>query len=375
MSYTRKTVDIFISNELKSLLNMIKDDSVVASMLLKSRHNKEDIVDSYVNYISISKQDSTKISYVSKDRLSTIDESEYWTSPRRYQSKPGAFVSKIFKNISNKDVEIFSNLFKTMSLKPIFNFSIIKGDDVKKYYHWESYSKDRGTLGVSCMKHDRSQKLLDIYSDTDEVSLLVMLDVNGKLMGRALLWDISPNKIMDRIYTVDDDILRYHFKNWATENNYWYKSEQNWYNTIQFEQIGKEKVELKLEVKLKGFKYYPYMDTFKFIDFETNRIFNYIPDNLSIRTLVSCDGSYYSGDYLVFDSVDRVFRLRGECVYIRSLDIFTIEDNVRFSRTNDDYILREESVYCYELDDYIFKDNSKNTNLDNNEEKFNELAF
>lgn len=364
MPYQRKTVDLFVSEELKSLLSSIKDDSVVAKMLLKSRQSKSDIVDSFVNYISISTQDRGKISYVSQDRMSIIDESEYWTSPKRYQAKPGAFVSKIFKNIPAKEVENFSTLFKSVSLKPKFTFSVVKGDDIKKYYHWESYAKDRGTLGVSCMKHDNCQKLLNIYSDSEQVSMLVMLDDENKLMGRALLWNLSPNKIMDRIYTIDDESLRFHFKKWATDNNYWYKSEQNWYNTLQFEQLGKEKVELEIEAKMDKFRYYPYMDTFKFVDIETNSVFNYIPkDSDNIRTLVACDGSKYDRDYLRFDSIDRIFRYRGETVYIPYLGIYTHENNTRWSRLNDHYILLDDCKYSDDLDDYIFIDETKNKEI------------
>lgn len=375
MPYQRKTVDLFVSEELKSLLSSIKDDSVVAKMLLKSRQNKSDVVDSFVNYISISTQDRGKISYLTQDRISSVDESEYWSSSRRYQAKPGAFISKIFKNITPKEVENFSNLFRSMSLKAKFTFSVVKGDDIKKYYHWESYSKDKGTLGVSCMKHDNCQKLLNIYSDSDQVSMLVMLDDENKLMGRALLWDLSPNKIMDRIYTIDDESLRFHFKKWATDNNYWYKSEQNWYNTLQFEQLGKEKVELEIEAKMDKFRYYPYMDTFKFVDIETNSVFNYIPkESDNIRTLVACDGSKYDGDYLRFDSINRIFRYRGETVYIPYLDIYTHENNTRWSRLNDHYILLDDCKYSDDLDDYIFIDESKNKEISKKKKKKKSLT-
>lgn len=360
MPYERKTVDIFISDEIKSLLYSIKEDSIVAKMLLRSRQRIEDLVEDYVNYISISSQDRSKISYVTKDRLGVILESDYWTSPRRYQTKPGAFVSKLFKNIPAKEIENFSNLFKAVSLKPKFTFSVVSGNEIKKYYHWDSYSKDRGSLGVSCMKHDRCQDLLDIYSKSDKVTMLVMLDDFGKLMGRSLLWNIEPNKIMDRIYTIDDESLRFHFKKWATDNNFWYKSEQNWYNTLQFEQLGKQKTELEIKVELNEFDLYPYMDTFKFIDTKTGNIFNYIPKDIKIKTLVSCDGSKYDGNYLRFDSIDRVFRYSGECCYVQYLDIYTHASNVRWSRLNGQYILQNECEYIDELDDYVFIDKTKN---------------
>ena len=64
MPYERKTVDIHISDDLKNVLSVIESESLVAALLLKRRNNREDLADSYVNYISISKQDRTKLSYL-----------------------------------------------------------------------------------------------------------------------------------------------------------------------------------------------------------------------------------------------------------------------------------------------------------------------
>ena len=99
---------------------------------------------------------------------------------------------------------------------------------------------------------------------------------DNRLIGRALLWDFDSYKIMDRIYTICDEDLSFYFKQWATKNGYLYKSEQNWFNTIFFEQIGTGKKEFKLEVKLPNIKqhYYPYMDTFLYYDAEQGRLSN-----------------------------------------------------------------------------------------------------
>lgn len=360
MPYERKTVDLFISEELKELLLSIKDESLVAKMLLNKRPSKEDMVKNHVNYISISKQDKSKISYLTVDRISAINESEYWTSPRRYQAKPGSFISKLFSSIPPKEVEKFSSLFKTIALKPDFTFKVVSGNDIKKYYHYDSYANDRGSLGISCMKYENCQRLFNIYLESKDVSMLVMLDSDNMLMGRALLWNTTPEKVMDRIYTIDDETLRFYFKKWATDNGYWYKTEQNWYNTLQFEQVGSEKVELKLEVKLDKFRLYPYMDTFKFIDVNDNTIFNYIPEGRTIKTLVACDGSKYDSDYLKFDDIDRIFRYKSESVFIEYLNIYTHQNNARWSRLNEKYILERDSVYDEKIDDYLFKDDSLN---------------
>lgn len=376
MPYLRKTVDILISDDIRKVLKVIENESLVAQLLLKKRHRKESVVDNHVNYISISTSDKNKISYMSQDRIEKLSkegysESDFWQTSKRYQAKPGAFVGKIFKDIPSKEVENFSNLFKAESNKEDYNFIVVNGDDIKKYYHWESYESGRGTLGVSCMKHDSCQRFFGLYTDnTDNVSMLVMLNDEGGMKGRALLWNFGTNKIMDRIYTTNDEKLHLYFKKWATENGYLYKSEQNWYNTLFFENMNTGKKELKLDLDLpyKNFRYYPYLDTFKFID-NDGILYNYIPDGISIKTLCSTDGSKYDSDYLMFDSVDKVFRYRGESIYVDYMDFYTSERNLVWSEVNDRYILRRDAFYCEEINDFIFK---KELDDKNNAERIKE---
>jgi hypothetical protein len=368
MPYERKTVDIQISDDLRNVLNVIEAESEVAALLLKRRHNREDLAESYVNYISISKQDRTKLSYLSQDRVDALDPQEYWTSSRRYMAKPGAFIAKLFNNVSAKEVEKFSNLFRSQAAKAPFRFEVVKGDAIKDFYYYESYqSNERGSLGVSCMKHEHCQKFFDLYTENQEnVSMLAMFNDKNRLIGRALLWDFDSHKIMDRIYTYNDEELSFYFKQWATEHGYFYKSEQNWFNTLFFEQIGSGKKEFKLEVKLPNIKqhYYPYMDTFKFIDLDKGILYNYIPeDTSSLKTLTSSDGGKHPSDYLVFDEIDFVMRYRNDAAYITYLNIWTGRQNVIYSNYNDKWILNTDARYENLLDDYIFNEehNDKNS--------------
>jgi hypothetical protein len=376
MAYERKTVDILVSDELKSILSEIEHDSLVAQILLKKRHPKESLVDDPINYISISTSDNTKISYLTSDRMSKMEESEYWSSSRRFQAKPGSFVSKIFKDIPAKEVEKFSNLYKTLTKRIKFNFEVVSGDDIKRYYLYDSYQSGGGTLGGSCMKHESSQKLLNIYSENPEkVSMLVMLDERGYLMGRALLWNFESHKIMDRIYTICDEDYAFLFKKWATDNGYLFKSEQNWYNTLFFESIGGKKQQLKLKLSLKNSEqdYYPYMDTFKFIDDDCN-LYNYHPE-VRFKILCTTDGSKNNQDYLRFDGVDNVYRYSHETVYLDYLDIYTRSSNCNYSESNDCYILCKDAVWMEEARDYVFNDEYSEKNdkerIDNRIKRYN----
>ncbi len=159
-----KTIEIKISDVLRKVLDEIKDDSAIASLLLKGLYTKEELVDNPINYISISSEDRTKISYLTKERMDIINadcirlqgnpthdiiENSYWSSSRRFQARPGSFISKLFKNILPKDIEKFSNLFKSIADRPSFTFEIVKGEGIRKNYHYKFYSSDRGSLGGS----------------------------------------------------------------------------------------------------------------------------------------------------------------------------------------------------------------------------------
>ena len=358
MAYERKTIDINVSEDLREILREIESESIVASLLLKNRHVKESLVESNVDFISISSQDRGKISYLTSDRMSSVDPDNYWTSTRRYHAKPGAFISKMFSSIDPKEVEKFSGLFKSQSLKTNFVFQVVSGDDIKKYYSEDSYAEMRGSLGSSCMKHDHCQEYFELYSENqDKVSLLVMLDSIGSLLGRAILWNLGSIKIMDRIYTTNDENLQFNFKKWATENGFLYKSEQNWANTLYFEQLGQKKRELKIDIKLsnKTFYKYPYMDTFKFLDKEKGVLTNYIPeDNDSIRTLSGSEGNTNDINQLRLDDIDRVFRHRADIVYLDYIKLYTSCSNVQYSEINNQHILRKDVVYNETINDYVF---------------------
>jgi hypothetical protein len=360
MPYERKTVDINVSEDLKEILREIESESIVASLLLKTRHTKESLVESHVDFISISSQDRGKISYLTSDRMSSVDSDDYWTSSRRYHTKPGAFISKMFTGIDAKEVEKFSSLFKSQSVKTSFVFEIVSGYDIKKYYSEDSYAKMRGSLGSSCMKHDHCQEYFELYCENqDKVSLLVMLNSSGGLLGRAILWDLDSIKLMDRIYTTNDEDLQFHFKKWGTENGFLYKSEQNWSNTLYFEQVGQKKRELRIDIKLSNIRFdnYPYMDTFKFLDREKGVLTNYISndsENRYVRTLSGSDGNTHDSDYLRLDDINRIFRHRNDTVYVDYIKLYTSRDNLQYSDINNQYILRKDSEYNEAINDYIF---------------------
>jgi hypothetical protein len=390
MAYTRKTSDIIISNELDCVLDQIKDNSEVARLLLKQRHSVESLVENHVNYISISNSDRTKISYLTTERSNFIIESsslgegadELWSSNRRFHVKPGAFVGKLFKNITPKEVENFSQLFRNAQTKINSKFEVVSGQSIVDYYHYDSYLYESGSLGNSCMKYDQCQDYFSLYTkNKDKISMLVLTTDNKKLIGRDLLWNLDDVKIMDRIYTIDDETYQYHFKKWADDNGYIYKREQKWNNTLFFESKGKTIYkEISLNLNRFNFTHFPYMDTFKFIDFNNGNIYNYLPKNVNLSTLSAADGTFYDGKIYDFCEKTKLLYSVDSLCYVPNIGMRVSSDICVYSSIFNLFILRDEANYDQNLRDWIYKDselnnfNSPNTRKDETE-SLNEIHY
>jgi len=368
MAYTRKTSDIITSLELDYVLEQIKDNSEVARLLLKNRHSNENLVDNHINYISISNSDKTRISYLTPERIESLlsKGEDLWTSSKRFHIKAGAFVSKLFKDISPREVEKFATLFRNVQTKVEFKFKVVGSDGIMNYYHYDSYHSESGSLGNSCMKYDSCQDYLSLYTEnTDLLKMLVMVDQNHKLIGRALLWTTDEFKIMDRIYTIDDEEYQFHFKKWADDNGYWYKKEQRWNNSLFFESKGKTIYkEISFDLKYYKFVQYPYMDTFKFLDISTGKISNYKPEMSSkVKTLSSADGSTYEYDHLVMCEKSKLFYNYNETTYLDYLSMRVWCGLTVYSDIYDTSILKDDAMYDDLAHDWIFKDDNLNNHV------------
>jgi len=376
--YERKTSDIHISDHFREVLEIFKDKSEVAKLLLHKRLVKDILVNDHINYIGVSKNDPTKISYLPVDRIQKIEQSsddDFWTTSKRIACKPGSFIGKILKDITPIEVEKFATLYKTFSEKKDLKFQIVSGQEIKKYYHEDTYFNHTGTLGSSCMRGDECQSFFKIYVDNSMVSMLLMMSPDNMLLGRALLWKIGDVKVMDRIYTVSpDEEYKNYMTKWAVDNGYIHRQYQNWSNSVQFTD-GINEFEKKFDIQLESWMFleFPYLDTFKWLDMKTGILSNYRPhhfeddsNNSDQRVLCVASGSYEYGDYLRFDDLERDFNHRTDLVYVscpfppHNGNIWTHSVNCRWSDTFDSWIIKGEATYSHELEDYIYTEKEKN---------------
>jgi len=165
-------------------------------------------------------------------------------------------------------------------------FKVVEGNDIKKYYHKSMYESESGSLGSSCMRYDRCQNYLSIYTSNSQCKLLLLISENepDKICGRAILWEMEPyelsTKVMERIYstrTADEQL----FKEWAIKNGYWFKSKQDFSEYTEFEfhkedgTVEKRQGEFSVKLDNKGdYSNYPYMDSFKYYDPSKGILYN-----------------------------------------------------------------------------------------------------
>ena len=163
---------------------------------------------------------------INKNSLSTGPD-----AVRSSEVSVGRFIRALLTKSSQKftDAEIEDFVYKYRAEvekeKDVLNrrFRVVKGADIKKYYHRSAYEEESGSLGSSCMRYDRCQNYLGIYTQNSQASLLILLSEEDetKITGRAILWEMEPyeisTKVMDRIYTIKtaDEQL---FKEWAIKN-------------------------------------------------------------------------------------------------------------------------------------------------------------
>lgn len=366
--YIRKTSDIFISDKLRDLLTQFQSESQVAQKLLHRRIDNSLLVEDHVNFISISDSDLSKISYLTTERIEQIKvdpNSDYWTSKKRFHCKPGAFVQKIFTDISQKEIENFSTLFKAYSNKKEFELKIVKGEQLRKYYYQENYTTCSGSLGNSCMKYSRCQNYFDLYVENPNIKMLIMTPPGSDMIvGRALLWSIDSTNIMDRIYTIQDEDYVPHFKKWAKDNGYLFKTHQNWGSTSLFEsELGTIEMLITIQLENSNFSKYPYLDTFKWLDLRTGKLSNFKPENFTNNTdrfllLSNPDGEWYDCDYIKYDTIDRQWRYPGELFCYDGVN-YTTDRHLNWSETLDCWILKSESYFDDDIQDFIYKDKSK----------------
>ena len=168
-----------------------------------------------------------------------------------------AFLEAIGARYSSATIEKFVNLFQSeveLENNAMSFFKLVKGNEIKKWYHDKNHAANSGQLGNSCMRYTKCQSYFDIYTGNPDVCSLLIYEKDDKLLGRALVWTLSDGRrYMDRIYTIKDnlDIL---FVRWADENKVIYNSTGQMFVKLSI----KWDIDFIINEEIE----FPYMDTF-----------------------------------------------------------------------------------------------------------------
>ena len=337
---TGKGMQLFYSDDFREILKSIysKYDGIaerIAGVLILQESGGQ----SNYAYSLIDVTDKNdKISFVQANRyLRAHPDGErpdkdngFWKNGRTPECAIGKFAQMVMKNVMKEvpgaELEVFVDAYRVeydlAQKKGSHTFEVVQGAEIVKRYLESSFvnKKDytgNDSLHGSCMRKPDCAGFFKIYTENPEVvRLLVMLDPEGKTMGRALIWTLDDGKTyMDRVYCVDTNANVGKFYDWGKTNKIDY----------HYGLTPVAPANATVEVKAKDYGKYPYMDTFKYYDTEEGTLTKSIPT--------------YTDNVLYLQST------HGEGP--------SLEEEFRRSEYLNDWIPVDDAFYCDDIDDYV----------------------
>lgn len=264
------------SEEFDNIISRNMDVSNVMLSLTKYHNRTSDFAD----YIDI---EGEFVSYLPKGRDAHILDHECWTSKLRQKGRPAKVIQKLMlpearMKLTAPDWELFSTILKAEQHRHEGTFSVVSGDLIRHWYHIKQYEDITSSLTNSCMADDECQAYFDIYTENPkQVEMVIRVNPNGKLNGRALLWQTHKGTFMDRIYGTETVVCL--FQEYAREHGWMYRA----YNSFEDKsevmapvpsgEYEKRSMLLKVSLDKYDHEEYPYLDTFTYLntDFATVR--------------------------------------------------------------------------------------------------------
>ena len=210
----------------------------------------------------------------------------------------GRFIKKIFLDeFTDQEIESFVNQYKSIREEYSLNFEIWEGNKIISGYQSKNYSYDGSSsnpLLNSCMNDELH--LIDFYQYVP-VKLLVLLNNESHIFGRALIWQTDRGLFMDRVYTAFDQDY-YKFIDYASKNGIIYKKENKSGSQVEYVKDGKSSwfpMIIRLNFDIAEYNVFtekvtdiPYMDTF--IYGQKSRLSNFEPLDNKYYVLTDTDG-------------------------------------------------------------------------------------
>jgi hypothetical protein len=195
-----------------------------------------------------------------------------------------------FLKLDDATIEKVYNTCVAFQNDTFFELGFYEGKDLKQAYKRKNYSKscESSPLYNSCMTN---KKYFKLYTKNKQVKLAYLKSESG-IEARCLVWDVDGTFYFDRIYATQDWIV----------TSLSSKLKAMGYHDIM---MARQDKDFFLSIKLDEVEFdeYPYLDTFRFLDFETKTIYaisDYTdwkdgkPDDLPDNCVQLChtDGTY-----------------------------------------------------------------------------------
>lgn len=255
-------------------------DNKIANILLRIRNKyyqqenygynkkyKSSIVtNEYINYLTF-RMDKT-ISYLPAGKPHEVTNDGTWARSGRQNGSPARVIRKLFTKqglrlFKDSDFETFTNEYKAKYNTEEYTFNILPNKAIKDVYN-ESLHSSSGSLGGSCMNGDGNY--LEIYTNCDDLEIVVMRDNQERLCGRALLWTLPDGKkFIDRFYVFEDFMYQL-FLEFSEKNKFIRKSNyRSFEDKDEFVDHEGEHFQEYYKIKLNtNWDHYPYIDTFSY---------------------------------------------------------------------------------------------------------------
>jgi len=283
---------INISDKLRKILRSINDpisNAILDNTIIGSTPGGSDIT--YLDCFD-NKDKNDKISFLPANKVGP-DMGDPFSAKGRQEISVGRIVNRLFPDkFTQPQIEKFVNDFKAELKKALVNLELVKGEEIRYWYLEDHYAnKKQGDVNSSCMKGDKAQKFFDIYvKNPEKCNLLVLLNEDNKLMGRALVW-VGMRKptgrvYMDRIYTINDADKKLYI-DYAIDHKWLYKAQQVMHNASYIDEGKTFFSSVSIQLDPVDHKLYPSLDTLSYYTPTTGRLAsnagNYIPNHPRIQ--------------------------------------------------------------------------------------------
>lgn len=161
--------------------------------------------------------------------------------------------------IADADVEKLTVAIQAR-FRPL-EFFLVTGEAIRYWYYEKNYTGDeRSWLHDSCMRYAQCWNNVRFYAQNPRVcGLLCVLGSDGKLKGRALVWNSADGVFMDRVYASDQ--VRAAYRRFADQRGWSYRADdtsgRTAANTHAFVALPVQQINPHQKI--------PYLDTFDII--------------------------------------------------------------------------------------------------------------